>query len=100
MPVFEQFGRWWDKDTAEIDLVGLNGHDNSILFVETKWSTKPIGTEVLNHLKKNAGQVSWGRLGRKEYFALIAKGGFTKELKEQAKKEKVVLIQEDHLLAF
>ena len=100
LPVFEQFGRWWDKDTAEIDLVGLNGHDNSILFVETKWSTKPIGTEVLNHLKKNAGQVSWGRLGRKEYFALIAKGGFTDELKEQAKKEKVVLIQEDHLLAF
>lgn len=98
LPAFEQFGRWWDKDTAEIDLVGLNGHDNSILFVETKWNTKPIGLEVLNHLKKNAAIVSWGRLGRKEYFALIAKGGFTKQLIEQAKREKVVLIREDYLL--
>lgn len=99
LPIFEQFGRWWEKDT-EIDLVGLNGHDNAVLFVETKWNTKPIGTEVLNGLKKKASALVWGRLGKKEYYALIAKGGFTKELIEQAKQEKVVLIQEDHLLAF
>lgn len=97
LPVFEQFGRWWDKNT-EIDLVGLNGHDNTILYVETKWNTKPIGTEVLNDLKKKSAMVPWGRLGKKEYYALIAKGGFTDELINTARKENVVLIQEDKLL--
>ena len=99
LPHFEELGRWWNKDT-EIDLVGLNKQDNTILFVETKWNSKPIGTDALNNLKKKAQQVEWGKEDRKEYFALIAKGGFTEELKEQAKREKVTLIQEDHLLAF
>ena len=97
LPHFEEMGRWWDNNT-EIDLVGLNAHDNEILFVETKWSSKPIGTEVLNTLKKKSHQVQWGRPKRKEYFALIAKAGFIDQLIEVAKKEGVVLIQEDRLL--
>lgn len=97
LPHFEEFGRWWDKDT-EIDLVGLNQTDNTMLFVETKWNAKPIGTEVLNTLKKKSQQVQWGKRNRKEYYALIAKGGFTDQLIETAKKDNVVLIQEDYLL--
>lgn len=94
LPHFEQKGRWWDKNT-EIDLVGLNEQDNSILFVETKWNSKPIGAEVLNDLKRKAQVVRWGRKGRKEYYGLVAKGGFTDQLIDQAKKENVLLIQED-----
>jgi len=97
LPHFEELGRWWNKDT-EIDLVGLNKQDNTILFVETKWNTKPIGTEVLNNLRKKAQQVEWGGEDRKEYFALIAKGGFTKQLMETAKQEGVVLIEEDRVI--
>jgi len=78
--------------------VGLNKQDNTILFVETKWNTKPIGTEVLNNLRKKAQQVEWGGEDRKEYFALIAKGGFTKQLIETAKQEGVVLIEEDRVI--
>ncbi|MHB8361994.1 MAG: ATP-binding protein [Patescibacteria group bacterium] len=97
LPQFEKLDRWWNQDT-EIDLVGINSHDNTILFVETKWNTKPIGTEILNELRKKARDLKWGKPKRKEYYALIAKGGFTDQLKEQAKKENVVLIKEDHLL--
>lgn len=97
LPVFDKLGRWWDKDT-EIDLVGLNDQENAILFVETKWNTKPIGTEVLNELKKKVKQVVWGTPERKEYFALVVKGGFTDELKLQARQEGVVLIREDYYL--
>lgn len=97
LPHFEELGRWWDKNT-EIDVVGLNKQDNTILFVETKWNTKPIGTEVLNNLRKKSQQVQWGNENRKEYYALIAKGGFTDELINIARKENVVLIQEDKLL--
>ncbi len=99
LPQFEQLGRWWDKNT-EIDLVGLNEQDNSILFVETKWNIKPIGINILNKLKRKSKQVHWGKEGRKEYFALVAKGGFMEELQEQAKKENVILIQEDKMLEF
>lgn len=98
LPHFEQKGRWWDKDT-EIDLVGLNEQDNSILLVETKWNIKPIGIDVLNALKKKSKFVRWGCKGRKEYYALVAKGGFTKELQEQAKKENILLIKEDKVIS-
>ena len=97
LPVFDALGRWWDKET-EIDLVGLNERNNSILFVETKWNTKPIGTEVLNDLKNKSSKVVWGKPGRKEHFALVAKGGFTDELIAQAKRESVLLIQENSIL--
>lgn len=97
LSAFYEFGRWWDKET-EIDLVGLNKFDNSILFVETKWNTKPIGTELLNALKQKAKKVTWGSEERKEYYALVAKGGFTHQLIEQAKKENILLIKEDKTL--
>ena len=93
LPHFEQMGRWWDKNT-EIDLVGFNKTDNSILFVETKWNTEPIGTDVLDDLRRKTQKVEWGRPGRKEYFALIAKGGFEEKLIERGKTEGVVLIKE------
>ena len=94
---FEKLDRWWDKEN-EIDLVGLNKEKNTILFVETKWNNKPIGTEVLNELKKKAKAVIWGEQNRKEMFALIAKGGFSKELIKQAREEGVILIKEDKVL--
>jgi uncharacterized protein len=97
LPLVYQLGRWWDKNT-EIDLVGLNKEQDTILFVETKWNTKPIGTEVLNSLREKAKAVQWGTKDRKEYYALVAKGGFTDQLIELAHEEQVRLIQEDRLL--
>lgn len=97
LPDFEQIGRWWDKNT-EIDLVGLNKADNSILFVEAKWNNKPLGIGVLEELKRKAKRLKWGEEGRKEHFALAAKGGFSKELIGLAKKEKTGLIFKDKVL--
>lgn len=97
LPQFEQMGRWWDKNT-EIDLMGLNEAENSILFVETKWNTKPIDTDVLEELKRKAKNVEWGSKGRKEYFALVAKDGFSEKLIKRSKKEGIVLITEDRVI--
>ena len=95
VPHFNQLGRWWERD-AEIDLVGLNKEQNEILFTEVKWSNKPIGTEVLNELKAKAPKVVWGDKNRREYFALVSKGGFNPKLIEVAKNEGVYLFEEDH----
>jgi AAA+ ATPase superfamily predicted ATPase len=97
LSTFYELGRWWDKNT-EIDLVGLNKDENAILFVETKWNTKLLRTDVLENLKQKAQHVTWGKPGRKEQYALVAKGGFTPELRAQAKTENVLLIQEDKII--
>jgi AAA+ ATPase superfamily predicted ATPase len=97
LPYFYQLGRWWDKET-EIDVVGINEENKSILFVETKWSDKLIGTDVLNSLKQKAKCVKWGEQDRKEHYAIVAKGGFTNQLIQKAKEEGIVLIQEDKVI--
>lgn len=98
LPHFEQMGRWWDKNT-EIDLVGLNKAENSILFVETKWNTKPLDTDVLDDLKRKAKKLEWGKKRRKEYYALVAKGGFNDRLVKRSKKEGIVLIEKDKVVS-
>lgn len=99
LPHFEQMSRWWDKDT-EIDLVGLNQAENAILFAETKWGSRLVGMDILNDLREKARNVQWGKGGRKEYFVLVAKAGFEKKLIDQAKKDNVLLIQEDRTVLY
>lgn len=96
LPHFNSLGRWWDG-TTEIDLVGLNEEDNTILFVETKWSNQQLRTDILDSLKQKAQQIVWGKPNRKEHFALVSKSGFSSELVEHAKAENALLIVEDKL---
>lgn len=96
LPRFEQLGRWWDRNT-EIDLVGLNSKENNILFAETKWSDSPVDSRVIYNLKRKAKRVEWGRPGRKEFFVVVAKGGFTEEAKKIAQEEGAILIVEDKI---
>jgi|Deesub1362A_J573_1020465.scaffolds.fasta_scaffold02719_7 hypothetical protein len=93
---FMRVGRWWDKN-EEIDLVALNDETNEILFGEVKWSNKPVGTNIYRDLKKKALLVNWGKTDRKEYFCLFSRSGFSKEMKEIAKKESVFLFEKDKL---
>jgi AAA+ ATPase superfamily predicted ATPase len=80
---FSQVGRWWTKG-AEIDIVGLNEDDNSILFGEVKWSVNKAGLDILADLQRKAALLDWGKKGRKEYFALFSRSGFTEELQHTA----------------
>lgn len=87
---FNKVGRWWSKD-AEIDIVGLNDDENSILFGEVKWSTKKLGIDILDDLKRKAQMVKWGKKNRKEYYALFSRKGFTEDVLKVAKKENIFL---------
>jgi AAA+ ATPase superfamily predicted ATPase len=97
LPHFNSLGRWWGNNT-EIDLVGLNEENNSILFVETKWSNQLLRTDLLDDLKLKARAVVWGKPDRQEHFALVSRAGFSDELVQRAKAENVLLIQEDTVL--
>lgn len=93
---FLEVGRWWDNN-EEIDVVGINKTDNSILFGEAKWSDKLVGINIYKDLIRKSKLVDWGKGSRKEYFALFSKSGFTKDMLELAKKENVFLFKKDKL---
>lgn len=87
---FNKVGRWWSKD-AEIDIVGLNDDENTILFGEAKWSKKKVGIDVFNDLKRKAKMIEWGKKNRKEYYALFSRKGFTEEVLRVVENENIFL---------
>ena len=101
---FQKIGRQWGKipkapkgkNDYEIDIAALNNDTKEILFCECKWQDKEIGMDVYLKLKEKAGFVKW-LPDKKEYFALISKSGFTKNLRKAAKDdgENVLLLTLD-----
>lgn len=94
---FTSVGRWWDKN-EEIDLVAINREQNEILFGEVKWTGKPVGTNVLDELISKAQRVQWGKKGRKEFFCLFSRSGFTTQIMKRAKDEGIFLFRGNELI--
>ena len=93
----QRVGRWWNRQD-EIDVVGINQDQNAILFGEAKWTTRPVGVDVMAELRRKAGTVVWGKTDRKEKFALFSKSAFTTALTRQARAEGTLLFREDRVL--
>jgi hypothetical protein len=91
MPV-TSLGRWWSKN-EEIDLVALDEESRTIWFGECKWSGRKVGTDIFRNLRRKAGLVEWHAGKRKERFILFSRSGFTPTMLEEAKREKVVLVE-------
>ncbi|OQX18731.1 MAG: hypothetical protein BWK76_06695 [Desulfobulbaceae bacterium A2] len=94
---FTAIGRYWER-AEEIDVVALNPELDAILFCEVKASEKPVGSDILEALRKKATKVPWGSARRREQFCLFSTAGFTEALRKQADQEGVVLFQEDALV--
>ncbi|MBM3268571.1 MAG: AAA family ATPase [Candidatus Sericytochromatia bacterium] len=90
-PHFEQVGRWWTKE-AEIDVVALAEDAGTMLVGEAKWSAKPVGIAVLEGLERKAARVPWRAGRRQERYVLFSRGGFTRELRDRARREGVRLV--------
>lgn len=95
---FTKIGRWWEKG-EEIDIVGINPGLNSILFGEVKWTEKPVGMDVYEALRDKSSKVAWGKPGRKEYFCLFSKKGFTDAVVRKAKTENIGIFRGETLSA-
>ena len=82
----ERIGSWWDHSN-EIDVLAVSDSERALLVGECKWSTSPVGSDILEDLKRKTQMLqrtkSWDRI---TYF-LFAKSGFTPALQEQASKE-------------
>lgn len=95
---FDRVGRFWDNNT-EIDIIGLNEKKRQIIFGECKWSSKPVGTNIYNDLKKKTSGVQWNHGKREEHFIIFSKSGFTDDMIALAKKENVALVYGNKLLS-
>ncbi|MFO8109194.1 MAG: ATP-binding protein [Thermoplasmata archaeon] len=82
---WHKLGRWWYKED-EIDIVGLNEREDTILFGECKWSKKKVGLNLLDELKEKSVKVRWKNETRKEVFYLFSRSGFTQELISHSEK--------------
>ena len=80
-----KLGSWWNKRT-EIDVVGLNNSTHDIVFGECKWSSSPVGLDVLKGLYNKAHQVPWHHDDRQEWFVLASRSGFQESLIERARR--------------
>jgi len=72
----EKVGRWWKGD-VEIDLVGLRSNPPTSIFTEVKWTSKPVGREVLNSLISKASLFNWKKGEREEKYVIYSRSGFT-----------------------
>lgn len=89
---FDKLGRWWDRNEG-IDIAGINKELNAILFVEVKWTEKPIGINILNELKAKSEKVQWGNNKTTKRFALFSRKGFMSDMMKLAGKEKIALFK-------
>lgn len=92
----EKVGKWWERE-KEIDVVAINEREDKIAFGECKWSSRPVGIDILKNLEEKAVYVQWGSKARKEYFILFSKNGFTSEMKKVAKNRKNVVLVDKNM---
>ncbi len=79
----DKVGRYWNRE-LEVDGIGVNVEDKTIVFMEAKWSKKKVGYSVLNELREKAARVDWKLKQRKEHFVLFGKSGFEDDLVREA----------------
>jgi AAA+ ATPase superfamily predicted ATPase len=74
-------GNWWNAH-EEIDLIVLGEKD--AILVECKWTSKPVGTDILAELERKAKLANAELEDRHARFALCSRSGFTAQLIEDA----------------
>ena len=91
---YNKIGRWWNN-TSEIDIVGVNEDENSIIFGECKYyiEGKKMEAKVFHNLKEKAKMVDWKNDNRNEMFILFSASGYSEELKRIEKDdERLILV--------
>jgi AAA+ ATPase superfamily predicted ATPase len=84
-----KIGGWW-RANQEIDRIAV-GQD-AALVVECKWSSRPVGLDILRDLERKLSLVR-AELGERQlWVGLCARSGFTPQVEAEAAKRKEVLL--------
>jgi AAA+ ATPase superfamily predicted ATPase len=82
-------GSWW-KANEEIELVVLGETD--AIVVECKWSSKPVGNDILANLERKTSLILPELGNRRIFFALCSRSAFTRQATKVAQERKDVLL--------
>jgi len=93
----ERVGAWWSP-RGEIDVVAISDEARAILVGECKWSAKPVGTNILEELRRKARLLQREGDWDQVHYALFSRAGFTKALLDAAERQAVILITPHELL--
>ncbi len=101
----QRIGAWWNNE-EEIDLVAVG--EDALLAGECKWTNRPVGTNILDDLKRkahvlvaserNARMTGPSASALALHYALFARA-FTPGLEAVARDEGILLVRPDDLLA-
>lgn len=72
----DQVGSYWDK-TAQLDVVGLNRMEKTLVLGECKWSPKQIGQKVIKRLLVKTAAVVPKQGAWHVYYVGMARGGWS-----------------------
>ncbi len=84
-------GYWWNRQ-EEIDVAAMG--EDEVLLGECKWTSRPVGVNILDDLKRKAQALDRTLPVR---YALFARSGFTPALQARAAEEGVLLVDLEEL---
>ena len=79
--MINKIGNYWQGET-EIDIVAFDIDYKYALFAECKWTTKKVGTNILEELKAKSFLLQQQFDIKNIYYGLFSKSGFTESLKQ------------------
>jgi len=82
-------GRWW-RSNEEIDLVVLGKND--VILVECKWTSKPVGADMLTELERKVQFILPELEDRHIHFGFCSRSGFTPQFTELIKERGDVML--------
>lgn len=82
-------GNWWNAN-EEVDLIVLG--ENDATLVECKWTSKPVGIDILAELERKSNLVRTELENCQIHFALCSRSGFTSQLIEDTKRRQDVAL--------
>jgi hypothetical protein len=86
----EVVGSHWST-SAQMDVVGVNWHDKTILVGKCKWGVRAVGRSVILELIKKTPKVVSGEEWQ-VYYTYFARAGFTDAAREEAQKVNALLV--------
>jgi len=93
----ERVGAWWSA-RGEVDVVAISDEARAVLVGECKWSTRPVGMDIFDELRRKAQLLQREGFWDQVHYALFSRAGFTKALQETAVQEGVILISSQDLV--
>ncbi|OGO17824.1 MAG: hypothetical protein A2Z14_07150 [Chloroflexi bacterium RBG_16_48_8] len=93
----ERIGSWWDRE-AEIDIVAVSDTERLIMLGECKWSSRPVGVNILQGLQVKAHELLKSGHWKNVQYILFSKSGFTPAMIVEATEKGIRLVEPQEMV--